>query len=263
MTLLAANTNNVTLHYHLSGSADAPPLVLINSLGTDLRIWQGVANELARAFRVIRYDKRGHGLSETPPGPWSIADFADDLTGLLRHLHVDRVSVCGLSVGGMIAQELALRDPGRIHRLILCDTAHRIGTDAMWNERIETVRNSGLTGIADAVLERWFAPGYRNREVELWNLWRTMLVQTPAEGYAATCGAIRDADYTSRLAELALPVLCICGKQDQATPPELMEEMASLLPNAILNLIRDAGHLPCIERPDALATLVYEFLQED
>jgi len=261
--LLAARTNGVTLHYHLSGSADAPPLVLINSLGTDLRIWEGVANELARTFRVIRYDKRGHGLSETPVSPWSIADFVDDLAGLLGHLRIDRVSVCGLSVGGMIAQELALRDPGRIDRLILCDTAHRIGTDAMWNERIETVRNSGLASIADTVLERWFAPGYQDREAALWDLWRRMLLQTPAEGYAATCGAIRDADYTSRLAELALPVRCICGEEDRATPPELMEEMASLLPHATLNLIRGAGHLPCIEHPDELAALIYEFLQED
>lgn len=263
MTLLAANINGMTTHYRVSGRADAPPLVLINSLGTDLRIWDGVVADLEKAYRVIRYDKRGHGLSDTPPGPWSIADFADDLEGLLRHLEIDRLSLCGLSVGGMIAQEFASRQPERIRRLILADTAHRIGTEAMWNERIQTVRTSGLASIADAVLERWFADGYREREPELWKLWRALLLQTPSEGYAATCGAIRDANLTDLLPALAFPILAVCGEQDRATPPDLMQEMVSLLPNARLSLVEGAGHLPCIERPATLGGLLRRFLEEE
>ena len=137
-----------------------------------------------------------------------------------------------------------------------------VATAAMWDERIATVKKQGLGSIADAVLERWFAGGYREREPELWQLWRRMMLQTPVEGYAATCGAIRDADLTDRLARLTMPVLGMCGGEDKATPPELMEEMVELLPEARLSLIDGAGHLPCIERPDAMAGLIRDFLQE-
>lgn len=237
-------------------------LVFINSLGTDLRIWDRVAADLGRHWGLVRYDKRGHGLSELGDGGQSIADHADDLAGLLDRLGVTAAVLCGLSVGGMIALALAERRPDLAAGLILCDTAPRIGTAESWNARIDTVRRGGMEAIADGVMQRWFSPGFHaDRGAELRG-YRAMLARTPAEGYAATCAAIRDADLSQAARRVALPSLCVVGEHDQATPPDLVGAMAATIAGARFEILAGAGHLPCVEQPAALCALIRDFLAQ-
>ena len=256
-----AEVNGTHLHYALAGPESGPPIVFSNSLGTDYRIWDEVVDRLAGAYRILLYDKRGHGLSGSPGGPWRIEDHVLDLAGLLEHLSIRRATIAGLSVGGLIAQGLALSRPDLVARVVLCDTASRIGNDELWNIRIEAVRASGIRTIADSVLERWFSPSYRSGSREF-HKWRNMLLGVSAEGYAKTCEAIRDADYTIETATLRLPALAIAGEFDGATPPDVVRATARLIPGCRFELIRNAGHLPCVEQPAALAALVSEFLQD-
>src|SRR5690554_3941254 len=153
--------NDVVLHYAVRGKVDAPVLVFANSLGTDFRIWEKVAADLASDYRLVLYDKRGHGLSDAPPQPYRLEDHVDDLAALLAHLDMSNAVIIGLSVGGLIAQGLASRHPQLARALVLCDTAHKIGTDAMWNERINAVNANGIPSLAEAIMMRWFTPAYR------------------------------------------------------------------------------------------------------
>jgi 3-oxoadipate enol-lactonase len=255
-----ARIGGVSLHYRYTPlSAAAQPIAFINSLGTDFRIWDTLVTDLAGGFSTLVYDKRGHGLSDLGAGIRSIDDHVDDLLGLLDHLAVGRAIICGLSVGGLIAQRLYQRRPDLVLSLILCDTAHRIGTDEMWNARIATIEAQGIGAIADGVMEKWFTPAFHeNRAAELAG-YRNMLVRQPVAGYAGTCTAIRDADYTEAAADIAVPTLCVVGDQDGSTPPDLVRSLANLIPGSRFEIIRDAGHIPCVEQPDMLATLIRGF----
>ncbi|HKM36101.1 MAG TPA: 3-oxoadipate enol-lactonase [Thiopseudomonas sp.] len=254
--------NGVMLHYQLDGPKHLPLLVFSNSLGTDLRIWEPLLPLLAPHYRFLRYDKRGHGLSACPPAPYQLDDHINDLIGLLDALEINQATLCGLSVGGMIVQGVAAARPDLVSNLVLCDTAHKIGPAQGWEDRINTVREHGLEHIADAVMERWFAPLFRtNKPAEL-ALWRNMMARSPIEGYVGTCAAIRDADLTQSTAKLTQPTLCVVGDQDGATPPALVESMAALIAGSRFAVIKDAGHLPCIEQPAQLATLMLEFLKQ-
>ena len=190
--------NNIVLHHQVLGREGAPALVFANSLGSDFRIWQEVAPAFRERYRVVLYDKRGHGLSDAPPAPYTIDQHTDDLLALLDHLRIEKAAIVGLSVGGMIAQRMAIRTPQRVGALVLCDTAAKIGTSEMWAERIAAVEQAGIESIADNVLQRWFTPAFRQERRDEWAGWRNMLVRTPAHGYAGTCAAIRDADLTAR-----------------------------------------------------------------
>jgi 3-oxoadipate enol-lactonase len=170
--------------------------VFVNSLGTGFRIWNGVVSRLGRQFRILRYDKRGHGLSDVARTPYGIDDHVSDLAALLDQRSVTQATVVGLSVGGQIALGLAARRPDSVGALVLLDTAHRIGTPESWTARISAVQAGGLESIADAVLERWLSPGYRRDHADMIPLWRNMLARTPTAGYIATCAALRDADLT-------------------------------------------------------------------
>lgn len=255
-----ARIGGVSLHYRFTpSSADAEPIVFINSLGTDFRIWETVTADLAGGFSTLVYDKRGHGLSDLGAGIRSMDDHVDDLLGLFDHLAIGRAIICGLSVGGLIAQRLYQRQPELVSSLILCDTAHRIGTDEMWNARIAMVEKQGIAAIGDGVMEKWFTPHFHaNRAAELAG-YRNMLVRQPVAGYAGTCAAIRDADYTEAAADIAVPTLCIVGDQDGSTPPDLVRSLANLIPGSRFEIIHNAGHIPCVEQPDTLATLIRGF----
>ena len=259
--MLFAKIGSVGLHHALSGDPEGRPMVFANSLGTDLRVWDPVLPHLPEGLRIVRYDKRGHGLSDGAPGPWRIEDLADDLAGLLDTLGIRAAIVCGLSVGGMIAQSLAVRRPDLVSALILCDTAAKIGTAELWNERIRAVEDRGIASIADAILERWFTSRFRAGNPEL-ALWRNMLVRTPAEGYAATCAAIRDADLTEATRSLRVPTLALAGDADGSTPLDLVRATAALIPGARFHVIPDAGHLPGVEQPEVTARLIADFLME-
>jgi 3-oxoadipate enol-lactonase len=254
--------NELVLHYEDEGPAGAPAVVFANSLGTDLRIWDRVALELGAGLRLVRYDLRGHGLSEAPTAPYTLDDHVGDLAALMDARGVKNTLIVGLSVGGMIAMALAERRPDLVRALVLSDTAHKIGTCEMWDARISAVRHSGMAAIADQMMQRWFAAEFRaSRPADLVG-YRNMLIRMPVEGYAGTCASIRDADLTDAASRLALPVLCLVGAEDQATPPDLVRSLAALLPGASFDMIPEAGHLPCVEQPDIVAKQIAAFAKE-
>lgn len=256
-----ARVNDVVLHYELDGAPTLPPVVFSNSLGTDLRIWDHVADRLAGRYRMLRYDKRGHGLSDMPPGPYSLVDHVEDLAALLDHLGIGRAAIVGISAGGLVAQGLAARHPERAAALVLCGTAHKIGTEAGWNARIKAVSEKGLAAVAEGILPLWFTPAFRSPENADFAGYAAMLARSPVEGYVATCAAVRDADLTESTRALALPVLCIVGEQDGSTPPALVRSMAELIRGAEFRVVPDAGHITCVEQPDAVAGLIGAFLE--
>ena len=256
-----ARVNGVVLHHDVRGDADAPALVFSNSLGTDFRIWDEVAARLAGDFRIVLYDKRGHGLSEAPPAPYTIDDHVGDLAALLDHLGIARAAVVGLSVGGLIAQGLAAARPDLVAALVLIGTAPKLGTAETWNVRIETVAAKGIAALADDILPRWFTAAFRSPDNPAFAGYRAMLARSPAEGYAGTCAALRDADLTASTRALRLPALCLVGDQDGSTPPDLVRATAALIAGAEFEVIAGAGHIPCVEQPAATAALIGDFLR--
>lgn len=259
----AVTIDGVPVHYAVEGPTDAPALVFANSLGTDFRIWDRVLDRLAGRFRTIRYDMRGHGLTGLGDGPFDIPRLGADLDGLLGHLGIEKALVCGLSIGGMIAQELARSATSRVRALVLCDTAAKIGTPDMWQARIDAIGRGGLEGLADAVMERWFCASFRAERPDELAAWRNMLVRTPASAYAGACAAIRDADLTADAGRIAVPTLVVCGAEDGATTPELVKAFAAGIPGARYREIPSAGHLPCVEQPDILVGHMLSFFQEN
>lgn len=256
-----AEINGVTLHFQLIGAPEGKPVIVFsNSLGTDFRIWRDVIVRLAGEFAIVTYDKRGHGLSDVGQSPYSIDDHVADLAGLLDLLGVQDAIICGLSVGGLIAQGLYASRPDLVRALILCDTGHKIGTDELWNSRIDAIREGGIEAISDQILERWFTPDYRTKERLAFAGYRNMLCRTPVDGYVGTAAAIRDADFTEQTGAIKVPTLCVVGDQDGATPPELVGEMAKLIPGARYQVIPNAGHLPCIEQPVVLTDAIKAFV---
>lgn len=255
-------TGEVVLHYRVQGRTSAPVLVLVNSLGTDARIWDEVVDELLPHYQILTYDKRGHGLSDAPAGDYRLDDHVADLTGLLDHLGVARPVVAGVSVGGLIAQGFALRHPERLAGLILCDTAPRIGDASLWDERIAAVRGGGMEVLADAVILRWFTERYRRDKADALAGWRNMLARTPCEGYIGTCATLRNTDLRDRIAGIGAPTLVVVGDADVATPLELVRETAACIPGARFEIVPDAGHIPSIEQPGRLSALMKSFFNE-
>ena len=258
--------NGITLNALLSGSPNGIPLVFINSLGSDLRSWDSVISilghsDIAKTHRIVCYDKRGHGLSDCPPPPYTMRDHTADLAGLIDVLECDQVILVGISIGGMIAIDYASLNPQKVKALILCDTAPQIGTTEGWNERIQTLREHGMAHLADAILGRWFAPDFIQKNPIAVNIYRNMLVRTPVEGYTGSCEAIRDADFSDQLAQIDKPVLVMCGEEDLATTPDDCRRLSVVLSNARFEIIHGAGHLPCIEKPKIFTSLLSAFLQ--
>jgi 3-oxoadipate enol-lactonase len=253
-----ASANGVELHYRDEGAGR--PVVFANSLGTDLRLWDAVVERLPAGLRLIRYDKRGHGLSSCPPAPYAMGVLVRDAEALLDHLGVRDCVFVGLSIGGMIAQGLAVKRMDLVRAMVISNTAAKIGTREMWEARIEGVRTGGIESLADAVMERWFSKAFRATP-EL-TLWRNMLVRQPAEGYVGCSAAIAGADFMTPTSGLTLPTLAIAGSEDGSTPPDLVRETAELIKGSRFHLVRGAGHLPCVEKPDEYAELLTAFLRE-
>ncbi len=248
--------NGAVVHYRDEGPRDGPAIVLINALGSDLRIWDEVAALLAPNFRVIRYDKRGHGLSEAVAGAAGMDDYARDLAGLLDALGVARANVVGLSIGGVIAQELYRQSPRLFASMVLSNTAAKIGDDASWDARIAAIEAGGLEAVADGVLQRWFTADFRARRPDEMIGWRTMLVRTPKQGYLAACEALKRADLRPYAGAIAIPTLCLAGDEDGSTPVSLVRETASYISGSRFEVIAGVGHIPAIEKPEATADLL-------
>ncbi|WGI21394.1 3-oxoadipate enol-lactonase [Amylibacter sp. IMCC11727] len=254
-------THGAALHCQIEGPADAPAVVFSNSLGTDFRIWDAVVAELAQNYRVLRYDKRGHGLSDDPDTGWAMHELVTDAATLMDHFGLSNAAFVGLSVGGLIAQGLAAERPDLVRLLVLADTAARIGNDDLWNDRIAQVKADGLGSMADAILERWFAPEFHHDGN--FAMWRNMLVRTTDQGYARVSAAIRDTDVMESTSRLTQPTLAVVGDRDGATPPDLVRETAELISGSRFSIIRGAGHLPCVEKPQVFTQLLRGFFGEN
>ncbi len=257
-----ARVNGVVLHYEVRGRDGGPVLVFSNSLGTDFRIWDAVTPLLGNEYRILVYDGRGHGLSEATPAPYQMLDHVKDLAALIDHLGLGKGTIVGLSVGGMVAQGLAAKRPDVVERLVLCDTAHRIGTDESWNTRIAAITSEGIASVADGILNVWFTDAYRAPENPDFVGYRAMLTRSDVEGYIGTCAALRDCDLTESTRALEVPVLCLVGDQDGSTPPDLVRSMADLIKDARFEIIEDAAHIICVEQPQETARLIREFVDK-
>ncbi|MGA7198779.1 3-oxoadipate enol-lactonase [Roseiarcus sp.] len=251
-----AKVNGGVVHFSDDGPRHAPVLAFINALGSDFRIWDEVASILSRQFRLIRYDKRGHGLSELGPDRYDMADYARDLSALLDRLEVARATIVGLSIGGVIAQELYRQRPDVFVALVLSDTAAKIGNDESWDARIAQIEHAGIEAIADSILERWFTADFRARRSEDLAGWRAMLTRTPTQGYLAACGALKRADLRPYAGAIEVPTLCLVGEDDGSTPVPLVRETAALIRGCRFEVIKGAGHLPNLEQPETHAQLI-------
>jgi 3-oxoadipate enol-lactonase len=257
------NAGSLVHHVRSDGPADAPVIVFVNALGTDLRIWDDVVDRLGSSARAIRYDMRGHGLTSCAPPPYSIDDLADDLEHVLEAIGIADFTLCGISVGGMVALQVCARQPGRVRGLLLCSTGVRIGTPEMWNARIDAVARGGTDAIADAAMARWFSRGFRTAHSTTVAGYRRLLERCPAEGYLGVCAAIRDADLERAARQIRRPTVVACGEEDEATTPALGESLARTIPGARLEIVRDVAHLPCVEAPSVVAALAASFVQGD
>jgi 3-oxoadipate enol-lactonase len=254
-----ARLADVTLNYQIDGGESAPPLLLSNSLGTSLEMWEPQIAALAGRFRVIRYDSRGHGHSTVTPGPYTIEQVASDALGLLDKLAVPRAHFCGLSMGGMVGMLLGIHAPQRIDRLVLANTAAKIGTAEMWNARIDAVRKGGMPSIASAVLARWFSSQLLEAPTPIIARMRTTLEGVSTEGYTASCAAVRDMDQRHLVSRIRAPTLVIAGTEDFATPPEDGRFVAEHVPNAHYVEL-PAAHLSNVQAASAFTQALMQFL---
>ncbi|BCB87655.1 3-oxoadipate enol-lactonase [Phytohabitans suffuscus] len=253
----------MTLYSTVDGPADAPVLVLANSLGTTVDMWEPQLPALVERYRVVRFDTRGHGRSAAPPGPYTIGDLGGDVLALLDDLGVARAHYCGLSLGGMVGMWLAAHAPERVDRLVLCCTSARPAAPESWAHRAATVRAEGTGAIADLVVSRWLTPGYASRQPDLVVRLRAMLAGTHAEGYASCCGVIETLDLTAALPRITAPTLVVHGADDPAILPSHGADIAAAVPGARLTLVRDAAHLANVEQTDVVTALIVEHLRGD
>jgi 3-oxoadipate enol-lactonase len=256
-----ASLNGIKLHYRIDGAAgsQAPWLVLSNSLGSDVSMWAPQVAAFARHFRVLRYDTRGHGQSEAPRGPYSIEQLTGDVIGLLDTLGIERAHFCGLSMGGLTGVGLGARYAQRIDRLVLSNTAAKIGSPEVWLPRAARAREEGMEALADAVLARWLTQPFVERNPLVLAQMRDVLVHTDREGYAANCEALNAADLREAARSIQAPTLVIGGAQDLSTPAAQGRELAESVPGSRY-LELDAPHLSNIELSDAYTRAVLDFL---
>ena len=255
-----AELNSVRLHWREDGDPDGLPVVFANSLGTDLRLWDGIIPLLPKGLRLIRFDKRGHGLSECPPSPYRMEELALDAAELLDLLGVRDCVFVGLSIGGMIAQTLAATRPDLVKAMVLSNTAAKMGDAEMWNTRITAIEAGGIESLAAPILERWFSAAFH--KAEAFEAWSNMLTRTPRAGYIGCCHAIAAVDLHESTGKLTLPTLCIAGSEDGASPPDLVKGTANLIPGSQFRIIDGVGHLPCVEAPAEYSGILSAFLKE-
>jgi len=235
--------------YRVDGRSDGPALVFSNSLGTDHRLWDRQMPAVGDDFRVVRYEACGHGVSDLPRGPVTIARLAQDLLALLDHLEIDRAAVCGCSLGGVTALWLAVNRPERLTGVVLANTGAKVGTSESWNARIAAVRAGGTAAVRDQVVGRFLTPEFRARDPETTSLVSGMLEATNPDGYIAACKALRESDLRADAASVRVPVLIIGSERDQSTPPALSLELNAAIRRSELVMIPNAAHLSNVEQP--------------
>lgn len=271
-----ASVNGITIHHQVIGAPEGKPtLVFSNSLGTDFRIWRDVIVRLAGEVAIVTYDLRGHGLSDVGAGadgradtgggapPYAMADHVADLAGLLDHLGAERSVIVGLSVGGAVAQGLAVERPDLVAGLVLAGTAARFQDDAYWNDRIARVEADGLPAFAPSVIERWFGAAYKRAAgPAVLAGWRNMVARQPQAGYVGTAHALRDFDGRGQLTEITAPAIAIAGENDLSCPPADMVALARAMPDCRFEQIAACGHILPVENPELFAEIVLAFLAD-
>lgn len=251
--------NDVRLHVRTDGDPARPCIVLSNSLGTDLSMWDPQAAVLARDYHVVRYDTRGHGLSERGTAPVTLERLGRDVVGLLDALKIQRAHFCGISMGGMIGQWLGIHAPQRLGKLVLANTAARIGTAEGWTSRADLVRRAGMADVADGAAARWFTPAFRARSPGLVDAMLVRLREQDPQGYAACCDALAQADLRAGIAAIRCPTLVIAGRADPVTTVADARVLAETIANAALAEV-DASHISNIEADHPFSEHLRRFL---
>ncbi len=250
----------VRLYYEVSGNPKGEALVFGNSLGSNLQMWDKVLASLEGKYRAVRFDMRGHGRTSLAAGPYGIGDLGRDVLGLLDALDLGSVNFCGLSLGGMVAMWLGIHAPQRVRRLILANTAARIGTSQMWDERIANVERSGMAALAETTLTRWFTAGYRAGNPHEMDKMRAMIASTNPVGYSAACAVLRDTNLTNEIKNIAAPCLVISGTHDPATLPSDGRAIQQQIRNARYVEL-EVSHLSAWERAEEFGAEVIRFLE--
>lgn len=258
--LQTALVNGARIAYRIDGPAGAPAVMLSNSLMSTHAMWDPQVDALLQRFRVLRYDTRGHGASEVTPGTYTIELLADDAAALIAHTGIGPVHFVGLSMGGMIGQQLAVRHPEQVLSLSLCDTASEMPPRAMWEDRIATARSQGIAALVDGTLKRWFVAGFAERAPAAIARVREMIVQTTPAGYIGCASAVRDMSQTHILRNIKVPTQVIVGRDDPACTLAQSEVLRREIPGATLHVIDDAAHLSNIEQPEQFTRLLVDFI---
>jgi 3-oxoadipate enol-lactonase len=254
--------NDIDVHYTLEGPAEGPSVTMSHSLATDLSMWDPQAAALAKRYRVLRYDTRGHGGTDAPGGAYSLDQLADDARGLLEALGIARTHWVGISMGGMIGQTLALSAPGVLQSLALCDTSSRVPAEArpLWDERVAVAETKGMDPHVEPTIARWFTPKFVESRPDVIKPVREMIRRTNPRGYAGCCQAIRALDLTDRLGAITLPTLIIVGAQDVGTPVAASQAIHERIRGSELVILDPASHLSNLEQPDAFTHALESFL---
>lgn len=260
MTTQFIERGDVRIACRIEGAdrADAPTMVFANSLGSTMRLWDPVLPYLPDGLRIVRFDMRGHGESDAPQPPYTMGAMVTDAAAVCDHFGVKDAMMVGLSVGGMVAQGLAVKRPDLVRALVLSCTAAKIGNPTFWQDRISAVRTQGLAGMAETILDRWFGKDFRHTAEA--RQWRDMLTSITVDGYTGVCAAIAGTDFYATTSGLRIPTLGIAGSEDPSTPPDLVRETVDLIPGSQFRLMRRAGHLPCVEQPADYAGHLRDFI---
>ena len=246
------------IHYHEEGDPNGAPLVFSHSLGTDMRLWDLIIPSLPQGLRIVRYDMRAHGLSDCPNAPYSMGTLISDVEALLDYLNISDCLFVGLSIGGMIAQGLATKRLDLFRAMVLSNTAAKIATPTIWQDRIDSIRATGISPVSDATMGRWFSP--KMQASLAMSAWHNMMQATLPEGYIGCAHSISGTDFIATTSTLRLPVMGIAGDYGSSTPPNLVRETLDLTPGSIFHIIRGAGHLPCVEQLEEFLRLLTDFL---
>ena len=248
------------IHFMDEGPRSGLTVIFVNSLGTDLRVWDSIIKELNQKYRTVRFDKRGHGVSTNIENNISISILANDLKLLISKLEIKNILLVGLSIGGLIALEFLKNSSTNVKGLVLSDTAAKIGSSDMWSDRINKVKAGGITAISDDILARWFSNHFLKNKIEELQLWRSMLTRTSTLGYLGCCKAIADCDLRNEAKSISIPTLLIVGDEDGSTPVNLVKDTANMIKNSKFKIIKGAGHLPCVEKPEIFTNELVKFL---
>ena len=253
-------SDDATISYEVDGDPTAPVLLLVNSIGSTRDMWARQMPAFTSAWRVIRYDARGHGASSVPRGPYTLDQLGRDALAILDEVGVAAAHVCGISLGGMTAQWLGLNAANRVRSLVLANTAARIGTIESWTDRISLVHQRGMSAVADLAMERWFTSAFHERNPDTVRTFRAMVQNCPADGYLGCCAALRDADLKDRISSISAPTLLIASTADTATPPEGLDFIRQRVPGAQLVTL-DSAHLSNVECAEEFTAVVLDFLK--